>query len=551
MSIECGGTQQQLNPTAQTVALTGDLFLYHSFQVCNHPELFEEQSERLPLYFCDLPPPALPPAFGKMDYIAITGKSHVTYSIPKLLYREGMAQLGSAHSGGLQWFEPKWLGHCLSVAEPNNVHELLWWQNPVLANRPASSATGPSSSIQHPERQPGVVTMTQYSSAGISSTFGFSRFIGMHPSHLFGLACGDPFQRWEVHLLERRRTRALAAMWAERWHDFDQQAVAAAGVADGERQPGNPEASSAGVVIERRASHAMASTSGRDGSSTAGGMAPAEHTTCTAWQYGRSRRTASLLVVDLAVDSPSLRRAWSGPAVAAAAPPLVLTSAQRLLQLRGLLRAVWGAVIPVLAPPAQIRCSDRGFEMQRQGYLQEPWSNQLLLGVNSHAECPTLPAGTPPLIQEITTRRLNPATPGLSRPLMDPLFSTFGASPPMQQYALAKALVDSGKLLALDGLLGRLKSEGHRVLLFCQMTQMMSILEDYLTFRRHRYLRLDGSSSIAERRDMVQMFQTNPSVFIFMLSTRAGGLGINLTAADTVIFYESDWNPTMDLQVRM
>lgn len=82
------------------------------------------------------------------------------------------------------------------------------------------------------------------------------------------------------------------------------------------------------------------------------------------------------------------------------------------------------------------------------------------------------------------------------------------------------------------------------------MTQMMDILEGYLSFRRTRYLRLDGGSSIAERRDMVAAFQAPGSpYFLFLLSTRAGGLGINLTAADTVIFFESDWNPTMDAQV--
>jgi hypothetical protein len=82
------------------------------------------------------------------------------------------------------------------------------------------------------------------------------------------------------------------------------------------------------------------------------------------------------------------------------------------------------------------------------------------------------------------------------------------------------------------------------------MTQMMNLLEDYLAYRRHKHLRLDGSTTIAERRDMVAAFQSNPAIFVFLLSTRAGGLGINLTAADVVIFYESDWNPTMDLQVR-
>merc|ERR1712224_4758 len=76
----------------------------------------------------------------------------------------------------------------------------------------------------------------------------------------------------------------------------------------------------------------------------------------------------------------------------------------------------------------------------------------------------------------------------------------------------------------------------------------MNILEDYMIFRKLRYLRLDGSTKLEDRRDMVDSFQQNDEIFAFLLSTRAGGLGINLTAADTVIFYESDWNPTMDQQ---
>ncbi|MBA0684223.1 hypothetical protein Goari_025818 [Gossypium aridum] len=69
-----------------------------------------------------------------------------------------------------------------------------------------------------------------------------------------------------------------------------------------------------------------------------------------------------------------------------------------------------------------------------------------------------------------------------------------------------------------------------------------------MNYRKYRYLRLDGSSTIMDRRDMVRDFQLRNDIFVFLLSTRAGGLGINLTAADTVIFYESDWNPTLDLQ---
>ncbi|XP_078262225.1 chromatin-remodeling ATPase INO80 isoform X1 [Rhinoraja longicauda] len=109
-------------------------------------------------------------------------------------------------------------------------------------------------------------------------------------------------------------------------------------------------------------------------------------------------------------------------------------------------------------------------------------------------------------------------------------------------------ITDSGKLHTLDILLKRLKSHGHRVLIYSQMTRMIDLLEEYMVFRQHTYMRLDGSSKISERRDMVADFQTRTDIFVFLLSTRAGGLGINLTAADTVIFYDNDWNPTVDQQ---
>jgi DNA helicase INO80 len=93
---------------------------------------------------------------------------------------------------------------------------------------------------------------------------------------------------------------------------------------------------------------------------------------------------------------------------------------------------------------------------------------------------------------------------------------------------------DAGKLAVLDSLLTRLKSQGHRVLIYSQMTKMIDLLEEYMWHRKHRYMRLDGSSKIAARRDMVADFQSRADIFVFLLSTRAGGLGINLTAADTV-----------------
>jgi len=80
------------------------------------------------------------------------------------------------------------------------------------------------------------------------------------------------------------------------------------------------------------------------------------------------------------------------------------------------------------------------------------------------------------------------------------------------------------------------------------MTKMLDILEEYCARLKYTYFRLDGQTNITDRRDMIYEFQNNPDIFIFLLSTRAGGLGVTLTAANTVIFYDNDWNPTMDAQ---
>ena len=114
--------------------------------------------------------------------------------------------------------------------------------------------------------------------------------------------------------------------------------------------------------------------------------------------------------------------------------------------------------------------------------------------------------------------------------------------------SMRRFVTDSGKLAKLDALLSQLKEGGHRVLLYFQMTRMIDLMEEYLTYRNYKYCRLDGSTKLEDRRDTVADFQTSPDMFVFLLSTRAGGLGINLTAADTVIFYDSDWNPTIDSQ---
>lgn len=107
---------------------------------------------------------------------------------------------------------------------------------------------------------------------------------------------------------------------------------------------------------------------------------------------------------------------------------------------------------------------------------------------------------------------------------------------------------DCGKLQTLDKLLRKLQAEGHRALIFTQMTKVLDILEQFLNIHGHKYLRLDGSTKIEQRQILTDRFNNDPRILVFILSSRSGGLGINLTGADTVIFYDLDWNPAMDKQ---
>lgn len=108
---------------------------------------------------------------------------------------------------------------------------------------------------------------------------------------------------------------------------------------------------------------------------------------------------------------------------------------------------------------------------------------------------------------------------------------------------------NSGKMVLLDKLLTRLKSDGHRVLIFSQLVMMLDILSDYMRLRGHPFQRLDGRMKTEERNKAIEHYNAPDSPdFVFLLSTRAGGMGINLVTADTVIIFDSDWNPQNDLQ---
>ncbi|XP_026165835.1 lymphoid-specific helicase isoform X1 [Mastacembelus armatus] len=132
-----------------------------------------------------------------------------------------------------------------------------------------------------------------------------------------------------------------------------------------------------------------------------------------------------------------------------------------------------------------------------------------------------------------------------------PYLVEYPLDPVTQEFKIDEQLVQSsGKFLILDRLLPALKKRGHKVLIFSQMTSILDILMDYCYLRGFQYSRLDGSMSYSDRDENMSKFSKDPEVFLFLLSTRAGGLGINLTAADTVIIFDSDWNPQADLQAQ-
>jgi SWI/SNF-related matrix-associated actin-dependent regulator of chromatin subfamily A member 5 len=126
----------------------------------------------------------------------------------------------------------------------------------------------------------------------------------------------------------------------------------------------------------------------------------------------------------------------------------------------------------------------------------------------------------------------------------------FEGAEPGPPYTTDEHLVyNAGKMAVLDKLLGRLQKEGSRVLIFSQMSRLLDILEDYCVFRQYKYCRIDGGTAHEDRIAAIDEYNKPGSEkFVFLLTTRAGGLGINLTTADIVILYDSDWNPQADLQ---
>ncbi|RAR14376.1 helicase SWR1 [Stemphylium lycopersici] len=187
------------------------------------------------------------------------------------------------------------------------------------------------------------------------------------------------------------------------------------------------------------------------------------------------------------------------------------------------------------APPVELYCASQGVIAEKQSIFFNAPIRSALYGISELTEQSMLETKSESAALTVHSK-LPPPTNERTR-------FTHIEAPSMSRF-----VTDSGKLAQLDALLKQLKANDHRVLLYFQMTRMMDLMEEYLTYRNYKYCRLDGSTKLEDRRDTVADFQSGRSIFVFLLSTRAGGLGINLTSADTVIFYDSDWNPTIDSQ---
>ncbi|KAM9522859.1 chromodomain-helicase-DNA-binding protein 5-like isoform 5-T5 [Salvelinus alpinus] len=136
-----------------------------------------------------------------------------------------------------------------------------------------------------------------------------------------------------------------------------------------------------------------------------------------------------------------------------------------------------------------------------------------------------------------------------NHPYLFPVAAVEAPVLPNGSYDGNQLVKSSGKLTLLQKMLRKLKDEGHRVLIFSQMTKMLDLLEDFLEYEGYKYERIDGGVTGGLRQEAIDRFNApGAQQFCFLLSTRAGGLGINLATADTVIIYDSDWNPHNDIQ---
>merc|ERR1712194_248116 len=135
----------------------------------------------------------------------------------------------------------------------------------------------------------------------------------------------------------------------------------------------------------------------------------------------------------------------------------------------------------------------------------------------------------------------------LSRPIIEEDLESDDCSTEMDASYFVER---SGKLQVLQKILPLWKQKDHKVLIFCQWTKMLTIIQQFIIDQEWNFFRMDGKTSVSNRQNLVDKFNNDPEVFVMLLTTRTGGVGLNLTGADKIIIYDPDWNPQTDAQAR-
>eukprot|EP01127_Copromyxa_protea_P005451 TRINITY_DN1537_c0_g1_i2.p1 TRINITY_DN1537_c0_g1~~TRINITY_DN1537_c0_g1_i2.p1 ORF type:complete len:1547 (-),score=321.48 TRINITY_DN1537_c0_g1_i2:24-4637(-) len=479
-------------------------------KVCNHPNLFESPEATSPFQFTGLD---WSYEASKDDYsLVVTARNPISFTLPRLVYTEGMF--------------PNCLNLSLCTGVVYSLHE-KWLQNRLSIFNQEYIATSLKPEVR---AQSGDASKNELLEPS-SNCWSFLRFVDMSPRQVEEIwSLDNAVARWAYHV----------------------------------------------AYVRPRDSHFYYLNSQLEDS-------PCEVLSNLA-SYGRFLIDSSQSALSL----PSLRCSTYLPDIIISDPEERLHNSHILISTCRVTQEA------VLATPPRYICNSRSFVYQQyelmfnrymRANLIGPWVEtamstnpdlylepgledvyydprhlfnlsdlQIVSSLGVKGSGPGLPSANPisealrrSAIQVLSsgfTPRVPP--PVLSRGLLSQSLRTFGSEIRVPDF---NGLVrDSGKMKVLARLLSKLKREKHRVLIYSQMTLMLDILQDFLSAKSFKFVRLDGSFKLEDRQEMVDLFQTDGSIFAFLLSTRAGGLGINLTSADTVIFYDSDWNPTIDAQ---
>jgi len=460
-------------------------------KVCNHPEIFERRSVEQP--YCFINPQSF---LHKYDFEQLTiqaetykyGSNPISFYWPKLL------------DLGLRLYAPGHGGRRVTLAQRKfNIFHMHYIYTTMMKRK----------------NSPSFSDMSRCE----SSCFSFTRFMDLSPAECSFVALSNELGRWLASLAERRRHSHL-----KHFLTFSQNETRKSRHS---HYRGNSILRSLFVIAPLRCGMLQAKPNIVEN--------VPNHTVSAV----ESQKEKVVQVCEL--------------------PPLVLSHTDRIRRVVKVISQTLCCCTKAAAPPPVPLVPGFSFSRWYQYVFHHPVVKEVLIGARTVTECQMYmpfsfgvslnreqrPSFSSRLSVKPSFHMSDMYLESLCRPVHEAIGSnTADARVPN----FGKLLSDSGKLSTLDTLLRRLRAGGHRVLIFSQMTKMIDILEDYMRFRKIKFFRLDGQTSLADRRDMVREFQTNPSYFVFLLSTRAGGLGINLTAADTVIFYDNDWNPTMDAQ---